>query len=105
MDTGKMLAPLSVTIMNKVATYHSLFRSDLVCSDTTDECIHLVGDRFWYNSEKQFNNPLFLKRHRNQEREMAVVNNHKVLNPNPGGTKPKLTACHSPFFGSNEACM
>jgi len=43
MDTGKMLAPLSVTIMKKVATYHSLFRSDLVCSDTTDECIHLVG--------------------------------------------------------------
>jgi len=49
--------------MKKVTTYHSLFRSDLVCSDTTDECVHLVGDRFGYNSEKQFNNPLFLKRH------------------------------------------
>jgi len=65
----------------------------------------LVGDRFWYNSEKQFNNSLFLKRHCNQEREMAAVNSHKVLNPNPGGTKPKMTACHSHFFELNAAWM
>lgn len=105
MDTGKMLIPLSAATMKKVTTSHSLFGSDLVCSDTTNECIHLVGDRFGYNSEKQFNNPLFFKRHCNQKREMAVVNSQKVLNPNPGGTMPKLTACHSPFFGSNEVCM
>jgi len=44
MDTGKMLIPLSVTIMKKVATYHSLFRSDLVCSDTPNAYIWLEID-------------------------------------------------------------
>ena len=68
MDTGEMLIPLSAAATEKVTTYHSFFRSDLVCSDTTDECIHFVGDRFWYNSEKQFNNSLFLKRHCNEGR-------------------------------------
>jgi hypothetical protein len=52
----------------KVTTYHSLFGPDLVCSDTTNGCIHLIGGRFGYNSEKQFNNPLFLKRHCNEGR-------------------------------------
>jgi len=33
--------------------------------------------------------------------EMAAVNNHIILNP--GGTKPKLTAYHSPFSGLNAA--
>jgi len=68
MDTCKVLIPLSAATMKKVTTYHSLFGPDLVCSDTTDECIHLIGDRFGYNSEKQFNNPLFLKRHCNEGR-------------------------------------
>jgi hypothetical protein len=68
MDTGKMLIPLSAAAMKKVTTYHSLFGPDLVCSGTTNECIHLIGDRFGYNSEKQFNNPLFLKIHCNEGR-------------------------------------
>ena len=68
MDTGKMLIPLSAAAMKKVTTYHSLFGPDLVCSGITNECIHLIGDRFGYNSEKQFNNPLFLKRHCNEGR-------------------------------------
>jgi len=68
MDTGKMLIALSAATIKEVTTCHSLFESDWVCSDTTDECIHLVGDRFGYNSEKQFNNPLFLKIHCNEGR-------------------------------------
>jgi hypothetical protein len=43
MDAGKVLIPLSAAIMKKVTNYHLLFRSDLVCSGTTDECIHLIG--------------------------------------------------------------
>jgi hypothetical protein len=62
MDTDKM------TMMKKVTNYHLLFRSELVCSGTTDERIHLVRDRFGYNSGKQFNNPLFLKRDCNEGR-------------------------------------
>jgi len=68
MDTGKMLIPLSATTMKKVTTSHSLFESDLVCSGATDECIHLVIDRFGYNSEKEFNKSLFLKRYCNKGR-------------------------------------
>jgi hypothetical protein len=68
MDTGKVLISLSVGTIKKVTTYRSLLGSGLVCSDTTNECIRLIGDRFWYNSEKQFNNPLFLKRHCNEGR-------------------------------------
>jgi len=68
MDTGRMLTPLSVTIMKKVTNYHLLFTPDLVCSGTTDERIHLVGFRFGYNSEKQFNNSLFLKKYCNEGR-------------------------------------
>jgi hypothetical protein len=56
MDTDKM------TMIKKVTNYHLLFRSELVCSSTTDEHIHLIRDRFGYNSEKQFNNPRCLKR-------------------------------------------
>jgi hypothetical protein len=40
-----------------------------------------------------------------QPREMAAVNTHKVSNPSPGGTMPKLTACRSLFFGLNAAYM
>jgi hypothetical protein len=41
----------------------AFFKTDLACSGTTGQCIHLIGDRFWYNSEKQFNNSLFLEKH------------------------------------------
>jgi len=68
MGTGEMLIPLSEATMKKVSILRSLFELDLVRSGTTDECIHLVRDRFGYNSEKQFNNPPFLKRHCNQGR-------------------------------------
>ena len=61
MDISGMLTHYGAT-MKKVKTYHSLFGLDLMCSDTTNECTHLIGDRFGYNSEKQFNNTLFLKR-------------------------------------------
>jgi hypothetical protein len=63
---------------------------------------HLVGGRFGYNSEKQFNNSLFLEIL--QRREMAAMNN-KVLKPVQGGAKPKLTVCLSLFFGLNAARM
>jgi len=68
MDTGRMLIPLSEATLKKVTTLHSPFEPDLVCSGTTDECAHLIEDRFVYNSEKQFNNSLFLKIHRNEGR-------------------------------------
>ena len=69
METGKMLIPLSVATMKKVTTLSfAFFGPDLVCSGITNECVHLIGDRFGYNSEKQFNNPLFLKRHCNEGR-------------------------------------
>jgi hypothetical protein len=61
MDTGKMLIPLSAAPMKKVTTYHSLFGPDLVCSDTTNECIHLIGDRIGYNSEKPLNSTTILR--------------------------------------------
>jgi hypothetical protein len=68
MDTGRMLIPLSAAAMKKLITCHSLFGPDLVCSGITNECIRLIGDRFGYNSEKQFNNAFFLERHCNEGR-------------------------------------
>jgi hypothetical protein len=68
-------------------------------------CVLLSGERFWYNFEKRFNNPLFSKKHSTEE--MVAVNTHTVPNSHsnrrkllsPGLKKPKSSACHSSFFG------
>jgi hypothetical protein len=96
MDT-LMLISLSVAVMTKwrliirFSNWFGMFRPNCF--------ILLIWSRFGYNSEKQFNNSLFLKAF--EPREMATVNNHKTFNISPGGTMPKPTACRSPFFGLN----
>ena len=57
-----------------------------------------VARGFGYNSEKRFNNPLFLKKDCDQSEEMAAVKQFQNLNPRLGRTMPKLIACYSPFL-------
>jgi hypothetical protein len=68
MNTSKILVTLLKGTMREVATYPSPFRPDLARSDITSECAHFIRERFGYNSEKRFNNPLFLKGHCSQGR-------------------------------------
>jgi hypothetical protein len=57
-----------------------------------------VASGFGYNSEKRFNNPLFLKKDCDQSKEMAAVKQFQNLSARLGGTMPKLTVCHPSFL-------
>jgi hypothetical protein len=100
MDGAKVLVSSCAVLVNKVATFYSLFEPDLLCSGMIREIIHVIGERIWCNSEKLFNNPLLLERTCFQGRWRAV-NNQKFLNPSPSEAKPRFTACHSPFSGAH----
>ncbi len=100
MDT-LMLTSLSVAVMKKrrlIIRFSNCF--EVV---PPNYFMLLIWSRFGYNSEKQFNNSLFLKTF--EPREMATVNNYKTFNTGPGGTMSRSTACRSPFFGLNATCV
>jgi hypothetical protein len=98
MDT-LMLIALSVAVMKK---YNSSFVSRIGEFQPKYLAL-LIRSKFGYNSEKQFNNSLFLKTF--EPREMAAVNNCKTFDKSLGGTMSKSTACHSPFLGLNVTCV
>ena len=98
MDT-LMLISLSVVVMKK---WRLIIRfSNWFGKFQPNYFMLLIRSRFGDNSEKQFNNSLFLKAF--EPREMATVNNYKTSNTSLGGTMSKSTACRSPFFGLNVA--
>jgi len=66
-NISKKLIPSSEAAMKKVTTFIPIrFFNQTWYSLTCIECMHL--SRFGYNSEKQFNNPLFLKTLQRRER-------------------------------------
>ena len=76
MDT-LMLIALSVAVMKK---YNSSFVSRIGEFQPKYLAL-LIRSKFGYNSEKQFNNSLFLKTF--EPREMAAVNNYKAFDKSP----------------------
>jgi len=76
MDT-LMLISLSVAVMKKC---DSSFVSR-IDKFQPNYFMLLIRSRFGYNSEKQFNNSLFLKTF--EPREMAAVNNYKAFDKSP----------------------
>jgi hypothetical protein len=68
METGKTLIPLLASTMKKGRPSYPPLESDFACSGATDKCVHLIRDKFGYNSEKPFDESLFFKKLRSEGR-------------------------------------